>query len=132
MFYRPHARVVAPVGEVSMTKQSMKAECDINNILSQYKKTGMITHIKNNAPLYVDLPDAIDYQTSLNILMQADVAFAALPSKVRDRFGNDPERFLAAFSDPALLPELRELGLLKPKRPEDPRPAAAPAAEGGA
>lgn len=114
MFYRPHARVIAPVGQHSMTKQSHKQECDINLILKQYQKTGLITHITKNQPKYIDLPDQGDYQSSLQILREAENAFASLPAKVRDHFDNDAANFLAAFNDDRQIPFLREMGLLRP------------------
>jgi len=105
-----------------MTKQEFKDECDINRILSQYKLTGIISHINKNQPLYTDLPDASDYQESLNTLNTAETAFASLPSVVRSHFNNDPGEFLAAFSDPKAEPFLREHGLLKPLPSPAPEP----------
>lgn len=129
-FYRPHVRVqfgnelVNPhTGEVSyppsMTKQSHKDECDINNIIKQYKVTGMVTHISANARqgAYQDLPAPIEFQEALNIVAQAEQAFATLPSKVRDRFQNDPEAFLAFTSDPRNAKEMADLGLTNPVAP---------------
>lgn len=113
-FYRPHPRVQLDCGTTAVTKQSHKDECDIHNILSQYRRTGIITHIQTKQPLFTDLPSNLDYQTGLNTLISAQNAFAALPSSVREHFRNSPERFLAAFSDPAQADTLRQLGLLKP------------------
>lgn len=121
MFYRQHSRVTLDCGNHLVTKQSHKQECDINNILSQYKRTGILNHISSNQPLYTDLPDSIDYQQSLHTIMQAQESFASLPSVVRNHFGNDPAAFLAAFTDPAQTDYLREHGFLKPP--------AAPAAD---
>lgn len=117
-FYRPHPRVTLDCGDVMMTKQSHKDECDIHNILRQYQRTGIINHINTNQPLYSDLPSNIDYQSSMNLLLEAQEAFASLPSKVREHFSNDPGRFLAAFNDPSQAETLRGFGLLKPKPPE--------------
>lgn len=127
MFYRNHNRVSFSCGEELITKQSHKQECDIYNILKQYQKTGIINHINTNKPEYIQLPSDIDYQTSLNLLNQADQAFSSLPAKIRDHFSNDPASFLSAFSDPAQVSYLRELGLLNPE------PLTSPAAplEGG-
>lgn len=130
MFYRKHSRVTAPVGTRSRTKQSHKDECDINNILAQYKRTGIVQHVHAARPTYEDLPSDVDFQASLNTILAAEEAFAALPSKVRDYFANSPERFLAAFADDKQHPQLREFGLLGP-RPDDapvrpPAPAPAP------
>lgn len=129
MFYRPHARVTLDCGEDLITKQSHKDECDIHNILRQYQRTGMITHIQARQGQFLDLPSDIDFQTSLQLIKQAEDAFAALPAKVRDRFHNDPERFLSAFYDPQLREELREMGLLRNAPPDTPAPpqGAAPA-----
>lgn len=130
-FYRPHARVqehgylINPhTGDVttppSLTKQEFKREADINNILKQYSKTGMLTHLNVRAAqgMYADLPDALDFQESLHLVRQAEATFMTLPAKLRDRFGNDPAQFLAFCSDPRNLEEMRELGLaLKPPLP---------------
>jgi len=114
-FYRPHKRFFTPQDDTLVTKQAFKAECDINNILKQYQKTGLITHIANSRPTYTDLPSDMDYQQSMNTMLRAEEAFAALPSTVRDRYGNDPLRFLGAFGDPSQLAYLREMGLLRPE-----------------
>lgn len=117
MFHRKHNRVRFSCGDELVTKQSFKAECDINNILKQYSKTGVINHVQSARPTYDDLPDAIDYQQSLNTLMEADQAFAGLPASVRNRFGNSPAAFLDALGDPAQEDYLREIGVLRPAEP---------------
>lgn len=123
-FYRPHRRIVEngshpDTGEImpSMTKQSFKAECDINNIIKQFSQTGIVTHISDRASKgqYADLPDSADFQEALNIVGAANESFMSLPSKVRDRFGNNPELFLQFLHDPKNEDEARALGLLQPK-----------------
>lgn len=129
-FYRPHDRVqedgrlVNPHnGEItyppSMTKQEFVRECDINNIVKLYSQSGQITHISANAAsgAFEDLPDPIDFQESIHIIMDAEKAFMALPAHVRDRFHQEPSQFLAFMADPANEKEARELGLLKPQAP---------------
>lgn len=115
MFYRSSRRRVAiDCGDQLITKQSHKEECDITNILRQYQRTGIITHVQNARPTYQDLPSNVDYQSALNLMLEAESAFAALPAKVRDFFSNDPAAFLAAFNDPKMEGQLREFGLLRP------------------
>jgi len=121
MFYRQHKRVTLDTGNKLITKQSHKDECDIHRILKQYQRTGIITHVQAARPTYTDLPSHIDLQESLNTIMQADEAFNALPSKVRDHFNNDPMTFLFAFQDEAQAEALRGFGLLRATPP-----AAAP------
>lgn len=135
-FHRPHARVQEDgavfnhvTGELSyppsMAKQEFAAECDINNILKHFSTTGMLNHVSARAAqgVYQDLPDAVDFQESLHLVRAAETAFMTLPSKLRDRFNNEPAEFLAFCSDPANLPEMRELGLTQPLPPQ-PAPQA--------
>jgi phage internal scaffolding protein len=114
-------RVYAQHSDQLITKQSCKAECDINNILSQYKKTGIINHITKMRPDFVNLPPASDYQESLNLIMAAQDTFDELPALVRDHFKNDPALFLAAFSDEKQHDYLREHGFINPV-PAEPGP----------
>lgn len=129
-FYRPHMRVFAPHSDELVTRQDFKAECDINTILRQYSKTGVITHVQKNRPTYTDLPDGLDYQRSMNIILEGQEAFDGLPSSVRSRFGNDPATFLLALSDPDQRGYLTEVGVFKTPPvsgpPEPVRPPAAP------
>ena len=43
--YQKLPRVQLVPDEKSLTKQMHKKECDINNILAKYQKTGAITHL---------------------------------------------------------------------------------------
>ena len=113
-WFRPHEPVHAPHSDEVITKQEHKDECDINNILKQYQLTGIVSHITGQQPVFEDLPDAPDYQQALNTLMDAETAFSALPSMVRDFFQNDPHAFLEAFNRTELHDKLREFGLMRP------------------
>lgn len=117
MFYRKHKRVTLDCGDQMITKQSHKEECDIHRILRQYQRTGVLTHVQAARPTYQDLPESVDYQQALHVMMEAEQAFAKLPASVRDHFRNDPAEFLAAFQDASQAEKLREFGLLKPKAP---------------
>jgi len=123
-FYRPHKRVTYDgtitdpwTGVVTTperrVKQSFVAECDINNIIKSFSVTGQFNHLSRNAQkgVYMDLPDEQDFQVSMNIIAEATQAFATLPSQVRDRFNNDPAKFLGFMSDPANQDEAIKLGL---------------------
>lgn len=121
-FYRPHAHVYAPEDPEVITKQEFKDECDIHNILAQYKRTGIVTHVQNAAPRFEDLPDDIDYQFALNTVIAADDAFMALPASVRAEYNNDPGELLDALHKPENEDKFIKLGLIKPK-PEPVSPA---------
>lgn len=135
-FYRPHKRVQYTgelvnhkTGEVftppARTKQQFVDQCDINNIVKQYTKTGQFTHLSANLAkgTYADLPDPIEFQESMNLVIQAEQSFSTLPAKVRNRFGNDPAEFLAFMADPANQDEAIKMGLATDNRPP-PREAA--------
>lgn len=96
---------------VVRTKQSFKDECDINNIMRKFVRTGVVSHVNRFGARYGFAP-ALEYRDALHIVAEAQLMFAALPAKVRKRFGGDPEEFLAFVQDPANTDEARELGLI--------------------
>lgn len=104
----------------TMTRQSHKAECDINNIVNRFNKDGVITHLQKHGEKYDDVTGA-DYRQWMNKLVEAQQMFDELPSNVRNRFGNDPGAFLDFVQDEKNLPEMRNLGLAKglPENPAD-------------
>lgn len=105
------------VGENSMTQQHMKESCDINVIMKKYEKTRLLEHVNHRQGQYGDFTLAPDYHTALNQLHAAQEMFMELPSKLRERFANDPGNFLDFVSNPENVDEMRELGLLPKEKP---------------
>jgi phage internal scaffolding protein len=95
----------------SLTKQSFRDECDINNILRKFNVTGQLP-VGSVQPQYGDFSGITDYQSALNAVMAAQDSFLALPAKVRARFDNDPALFVEFASDEANKDEMKALGLL--------------------
>lgn len=118
------------VKEPSLTKQSFKDECDINNIVRKFETTGILDHVNQAAQrgVYEDLPSGLDLQAALNIKRQAEEAFLALPAAARAEFDNDPVKFVTAWENPSEAQQERfiALGLATDNRPPKP-PAASPA-----
>lgn len=108
-------RVVTPITQKSMTDQSFKDECDVNNIISKFKKTGNITHVARIQGTYGDFSDIPDLQQAMQTVTEAHLAFDSLPSNVRKRFGNSPQEFLQFMADPKNDNEAITLGLKVPK-----------------
>lgn len=52
---RPHAKSF--VGVENLTKQSFKDECDVNRIVRQFTKTGIVNHLARGKPQYGEMPD---------------------------------------------------------------------------
>ena len=103
------------------TQQHAKAECDINNILKQYDRTGLITHINSATAQYGDFTEVNEYQESLNRVMMAQEAFMELPSAIRKQFENDPGQFFEFATNPDNQDAMVEMGLAE-------RPISAPSA----
>lgn len=101
----------------SLTKQSFRDECDVNQVMKRFEKTGVIDHQNPRKPVYADVSTFTDYQTSVGIVLRAHEAFEGLPSDIRAQFDNDPGKFLEFFEDPANENKAIELGLI-PHPPE--------------
>lgn len=98
----------------SVTKQSFKAESDINNIVARYARTGLVTHVAAKSPVYVDVSDVNDYREALDRIRETQTFFDGLPAKIRSRFKNDAAQFLDFMSDENNAEEAKALGLVKP------------------
>lgn len=111
-----------PVGN-SRTKQSFKDDSNINNIMARYEKTEVIDHLQEKPGRFLDLPSGLDYQTAMNMSINARDAFDGLPGTIRAKFQNDPKTFFEFMEDSENDEEIMALGL----RPnEDPIPAEPP------
>lgn len=112
--YMPSNRLgdISFEGEFSLTKQSEAAACDINNIMSQYERTGLIPHVAQYQGQYADLGDSLSYHDSMNAVIAAQNAFDSLPANIRARFGNDPAAFLDFVNDDSNREEMGRMGLL--------------------
>ncbi|QCQ84912.1 internal scaffolding protein [Blackfly microvirus SF02] len=107
---------------VSMTKQSFRDECDINNIMRKYERTGVLDHTATSVPQYGEYMSPYSYQESLNAIIYAQDQFAALPAELRARFGNDPAELLAFMEDSRNLDEAVKLGLVQKPSSTIPQP----------
>lgn len=107
-------------------KASEAPLCDINSIVAKARVSGRLPDMIKADPVYGDFTKAGDFQRAMNVVLRAREQFAALDARTRDRFANDPARFLEFASDPGNIDELRELGLCKPVPPEPVTRGAAP------
>ncbi len=121
----PRVRPVIETGKVG-AKQSFKDEVDINNILAQYVRTGLLTPVQSRPPIFVDVTEVGDYRTALEHVSLAQEMFMELGSEIRAEFDNDPALFLDFCTEEGNEGRMRELGLL-PELPLEAAPAAEPA-----
>jgi len=79
----------------SRTMQEFAEECDINNIISKYRKTGILgtelTH--NNPPMYGDYEN-IDYTDTCRKIAKVQQDFMMLSGPERAEHDNDPQKWL--------------------------------------
>lgn len=119
MFYRKHERVQFCCKGPSKTRAEFQNECDINVIMKKYNKTGVLTHYNQRPPRYVDNWEAPDFQSAMQLMIEANEAFMRLPASVRKDFDNDPQAFVAFAEDKDNLSKLREWGLAAPEKAPD-------------
>lgn len=97
----------------SRTQQQFKEQCDVNNIMAKYKKTGTITHVRNAANgVYMDLTEIPDLLTARLQLQEAETAFLQMPASLRHKFNNDPAELISYLSNPSNHTEAIHLGLM--------------------
>jgi len=113
----------------TLTQQWMAEETDINNVVRKYQTTGAVTHFAKNSAFYADVP-ATDFTEAMILVAKGENMFRSLPSTLRDRFKNDPTRFLEFVQDEANAAEMEEMGL-RPSRPYDFRPGQTEPASAG-
>lgn len=105
--------------EPSLTKQSFKEECDINNILKRANRM-LGQHFLDSYSGYVsarfeDVSGLVDLHTAHAQLDEAIGVFGAMPATLRERFANDPMNMIEFLSNPNNKDEARKLGMLKPE-----------------
>lgn len=96
----------------SLTQQHFKDECDINNIIERFTRTGLLPQYPGEDMQYGDYTTSVDYHEAMTIVAQAKQQFEALPSSVRDKFDNDPAKMLDFVSKKENIEESVKLGLL--------------------
>lgn len=100
----------------SLTKQSFKDECDLNNLVKRFG-VGTPIPVPSRMPTYGDFTGISDYRSALDAILAADDVFMALPPNIRERFENDPAALVDFCSDPSNRSEAMELGLIPPSAP---------------
>ncbi|WNK13734.1 MAG: internal scaffolding protein [Microvirus sp.] len=98
----------------SRAQQHMVDDTDINKLVERYLVTGEMPQLKA-PPLQGDFSQVMTYQESLNLMIEAQRSFDALPAKIRNRFENDPGQFVDFCSNEANRDEVRQMGLYSPE-----------------
>ena len=105
-------RVQTKFDQPSLTKQADLKRANIHEILKRASNTGLIP-VNSATPLDNTkvLPDVESYHEAVNTVLEAKTTFDNIPSHIRQKFDNDPAKFLEFIADPENQAELVELGL---------------------
>jgi len=106
--------------EPSLTEQAHENDANINVIMARYERTGQMPKL-TATPEYGDFSQVPDYRTALDMIRDRQATFGTLPAKVRERFSNDPAKFIDFVTNPENTDELYTMGLaIRPEKPDTP------------
>lgn len=100
----------------SLTQQHFAEDCDIDKIVSRYKRAGIdIDKLNGYLDLtgasFDDVSEVPSYQDCMEVVINAENAFMMLPAHIRKQFDNDPGQFLDFANDPANTEAMIQMGL---------------------
>jgi phage internal scaffolding protein len=97
--------------ETPVVEQNHREACDIHHIMRKYERNGVLTHVRDNAGTYMELPSEVDFHLAMNQIARAQQSFESLPADLRKKFGNDPAAFVDFMQDGDNLDAIEKLGL---------------------
>lgn len=106
--------------EPQITDQSYKNACDINVIMANYAKTGMLSHTTSIQPKFIDNTEIPNLETAFDIVNRAEEAFFNLPPDIRRLMDNDPSQLENFIQNPNNTDILLKNGVIIEKTPEIP------------
>lgn len=114
--YRKRNRVYTEVDSKTLTDQSFKNNSDINFIVEQVRKTGLLPQqSQDKIPQFLDLSSIPDLEGAFNIAEQAAELFYDLPSAIRKEMDNDPSKLEIYLKDPKNKDTLIKNGIFQPE-----------------
>lgn len=119
-------RVVIDTGRESQVQQQFKDEVDVNNIVRRFGLEVGQRAVIVPGGVYGDFTGVNDFESALDAVERAEEGFMRLPPEAREKFANDPARFLD-YAQRVTDAELAEFVGLKVAQGVLP-PVAAPAA----
>lgn len=115
---------------VQGAQQHFKDDADINQIVQRAIKYNQpyvdpMKINKSRVPLSGEFPDAVSYHEALNLVLDADAAFDALPSSARKLFEHDPSLYMEYLNNPESFSEA--IQKMVPVPQPEPKPEDSPA-----
>lgn len=120
---QPRKSVINPHIDDDRVDQSFKNACDINVIMQQYAKTGMLPSFPHKTEQYIDNTQIPPFLDAFQTVQKAHDLFYDLPAQIRLLMSNDPSQLEMFIADPLNQPILLQHGVLVPQKPK-PQPDA--------
>lgn len=106
--------------EQSKTDQSYKKQCDVNILVKQYRKTGVMPQGRGYNGKYGDFSEVPTLEEAFNAVKRAQESFQELPAGIRKLMDNDASKLEIWLSDVNNRDLAIEHGLLnKPEQATD-------------
>jgi len=109
-------RVVVNTGPETLVQQQFVHECDVNTIVRRF---GIGSLPARAGGVYGDFTGIVDYESAFAAIESANARFMELPAEARQKFGNDPARFLE-YAGRVSAEELQDYCGLRPPDPTAP------------
>lgn len=109
-------RVQIKCDDKSLTDQSSKKMCDINLIMKQYQKTGLLPQFNSKLGQYLDISDVVSFEDAHSIIQMGKELFYELPSEVRKMMDHDPSKLESFISNEANYEICLKHGLVEAKK----------------
>lgn len=107
--------------EKTRTIQAGADELNINYIMRKFGQTGELPYGLTQPEYGNFLNVETDFQTLMNLSIEANQHFYDMPSKLRKRFNNDPTEFMSFLQDNNNYDEAVKLGIvIKPQEDIEP------------
>lgn len=105
-------RRVMTINELpSKTDPSQADDCDINNIMRKFRKTGQVTHLNNANGFFADVSEMTNLHEAMIKAKNAEDAFLLYPADLRKKFNNNYANLVTFLNDPSNDEDAIELGL---------------------
>lgn len=105
--------------EPQLTDQSYANACDINVIMAQYAKTGLLPQNSTIPPRYIDTTQVPTLEQAFSAVNSALEAFNDLPPTIRKLMDNDPSQLENFIADPNNADLLLKHGILIQTKPTE-------------
>ena len=113
----PVTQIPYVAGE-KFTEENHAAEADINFIVDQFTRTGVLSHNMQHEGQYGDFVSGDVYELAQDAIANANTMFESLPQHVRQQFPQGTGQFLDFINDEANRDEIKALGLTTSHLPD--------------